>query len=423
MLKKYLFFIVITFFLLGLYGCNNSAMGDKMRLSNIKGATNPNYSALNSNNLSYDDDYASLLQAFSIKSAQAIIEPGSKNVVISPISYYMTLAMLSEMTNGICFDEILTALQMPNLPYIRRNSQKLFCDHFNIDGDFHRIFMGNSLWIDDTFKVNKTLLDELAKYYYALSFNGDLQSIKTAKKIKEWIDSSTDKLIKSIPEDYIQDKDVALVFFNTLLFKAKWQDKFISSNINEFILSNKEKIKANYMLDNTGSKAYVDDDFISYYKTFSNAYYMSFILPNESLTPMDLIQDDILTKIISSKKSPNQLDAVAHLPKFSIPYEVDLIEPTTKLGIKEIFNPINQGFEKVNDEIGVFVSLYKQKTYLEIDETGIKAAAVTTVAVKSDSIALPKDPLTIVFNRPFIFIVYDSLDIPLFMGIINNPNT
>lgn len=418
-MKKKFVFLIITFILgFSLASCS-ATMGPKMKLSKVSGGVNPNFQELDVD-LNYDTDYIDYLKTFSINSTKAVLTDTTKNSLFSPISYYMTLAMLLEMTNDTCFDEILAALNMPDISYVRHNSKTLFTKHFEIVSDKERIFMGNSLWIDNEFTVKNTLLENLAKYYYATSYNGDLQSSETAKKMKAWIDSATDNLIKSKYQDYIQPEEMVLILINTLLLKAKWINNLIPDGKKDFFNDNSQ-VKADFYRDANGL-AHVDEDYISYFKYYTNGYYMSFVLPNESNKVDSLIEDPLtLTKIMSGKKDLGLVDARAYIPKFGFPYEVNLVGPSKSLGINEIFNELNQGFKKVNDDVNIFVSLYKQKSYLEIDEFGVKAAAVTIVGAKATS-ANPNDPITVVFNRPFVFVVFDQQHIPLFVGVLNSPN-
>ena len=61
------------------------------------------------------------------------------------------------------------------------------------------------------------------------------------------------------------------------------------------------------------------------------------------------------------------------------------------------------------------------KTFIRVDETGTEAAAVTAVIMKATSIA-PTETLRLLFDRPFFYAILDlERNIPLFMGVLDNP--
>ena len=60
------------------------------------------------------------------------------------------------------------------------------------------------------------------------------------------------------------------------------------------------------------------------------------------------------------------------------------------------------------------------KTYLELDESGTRAAAATVVEVVGD--ALPsEDVKTVTLDRPFLYMIVDThACVPLFMGTVTS---
>ena len=58
------------------------------------------------------------------------------------------------------------------------------------------------------------------------------------------------------------------------------------------------------------------------------------------------------------------------------------------------------------------------KTYLELDENGTKAAAVTAV-VNEAACAAPTEVHRVVLDRPFVYMIVDThANLPLFLGTV-----
>jgi len=113
-----------------------------------------------------------------------------------------------------------------------------------------------------------------------------------------------------------------------------------------------------------------------------------------------------------------------YIPKFKVEYkpESGLNKILTKLGMGKAFTG-SADFSGISD-VGLFISQVNQKTYIEVDEKGTEAAAVTIIDVATSSIDDPPRPPKPVFyaNRPFLFAIQENTTgTTLFMGKIGNP--
>jgi serpin B len=64
-----------------------------------------------------------------------------------------------------------------------------------------------------------------------------------------------------------------------------------------------------------------------------------------------------------------------------------------------------------------------QRTAVEMDEKGTKAAAVTGIMFDTCSIEIDERPIkNVVLDRPFMFMILDDDNNILFYGNIENPN-
>ena len=68
------------------------------------------------------------------------------------------------------------------------------------------------------------------------------------------------------------------------------------------------------------------------------------------------------------------------LPKFKLEYGVELKGPLMALGMKTAFD--NADFTGISDH-GLFVSAFRQRTFIDVNEEGTEAAAVTAMTIES----------------------------------------
>jgi serine protease inhibitor len=108
-----------------------------------------------------------------------------------------------------------------------------------------------------------------------------------------------------------------------------------------------------------------------------------------------------------------------YLPKFEVESEYDLNDVIMSLGVKLPFDSLNGDLSRMNPNAKkLYVESTRQKARIKTNEKGTEAAAITEMVFRSVNITP-----TVRFNRPFMYMVMDDkLNVPLFMGIVNNPN-
>lgn len=105
------------------------------------------------------------------------------------------------------------------------------------------------------------------------------------------------------------------------------------------------------------------------------------------------------------------------LPRFSFEYKATLNDVLTALGMGPAFE-LNADFTGINPLGGLYISRVLHKTFIEVNEEGTEAAAVTGVEV--GVVSDPDYPVLIV-NRPFIFAIREKESGTIFfMGKVLN---
>jgi serpin B len=108
------------------------------------------------------------------------------------------------------------------------------------------------------------------------------------------------------------------------------------------------------------------------------------------------------------------------LPRFKMEYAVVLNNPLKALGMKQAFAS-NADFSAMADE-PLYVSEVKQNSFVDVNEEGTEAAAVTTVTMKATGVFRPDKSFEMIVDRPFLFVIGDdSTKSVLFMGVVYDP--
>jgi serpin B len=104
------------------------------------------------------------------------------------------------------------------------------------------------------------------------------------------------------------------------------------------------------------------------------------------------------------------------LPRFKFGYEVELNETLKTLGMEIAFDPSRADFSDMFVDGEGWIDKAKHKTFIQVDEKGTEAAAVTQV------IFLDSMPPPVICDRPFLIVIHEDVSgTILFMGRIANP--
>lgn len=373
-----------------------------------------------------DKKFVENLNQFSIKSSSIVLANQDKetNSIYSPISLYMALAMAGETSQGETQAQIVEALNMDNIEMVRSETGKLFRSLY-FHNEIGKLSLNNSLWLNDQVDFNKATLDSLATYYYAHSFNLDFKDRSNSKKISNWVSENTGDHLENSADDFPVDRDAVMKLINTVSFYDEWIDPFDEKNTDSdnFTLEDGEQVPTDFMNMTYGSHGFVGaEGYTSSALQMKNGNSMIFILPDEGVSPEDILSDpikleDAISSLYSEKSQMGEV--IFKIPKFDFKSTLDLNNLVKQLGIEAAFTDTGD-FSPLADTRPLFISDIKQSSAISIDEKGVKASSFTSIDYAGS--AQPDGRAEIILDRPFIFAITGIDNSPLFVGIVNNPN-
>jgi serpin B len=124
-------------------------------------------------------------------------------------------------------------------------------------------------------------------------------------------------------------------------------------------------------------------------------------------------QDQLLRQLRSRKGS-------VALPRFKLEYGAELKQPLQAMGLSL---PFSRGADFSGMSASpLYLSAVRHKSFVEVNEEGTEAAAVT-VGIMSLAMVRPVvPPFEMVVDRPFLFVIADNLTRAiLFMGVVFDP--
>jgi serpin B len=105
------------------------------------------------------------------------------------------------------------------------------------------------------------------------------------------------------------------------------------------------------------------------------------------------------------------------VPKFQFSSSINLNGALSNMGMSIAFTKAAD-FTGINPLGGLQITSVDHKAYIDVDETGTTAAAVTSVTIGISAVA----ENSIVIDHPFIFVIREmKTGLILFAGTVNNP--
>lgn len=353
----------------------------------------------------------------------------NKNILISPLSITAALSMTANGADGETRDEMEQVLGS-GIKLDDLNEYLAWYLNNLPDGQMEKLRAANSIWIKDipSFKVLDSFLETNQRYYSSEIYKAAFDK-STAKDINSWVNRNTDGMIPQMLKENIFDenKDILMTLVNTLFFEADWKTPYSNSYDSKFTGINGEKTDIKAM----SSREYLYyelDNADAFKKPYAGRYSFVGILPHEDLDLYDFI-DGLdaaeLTEALSDPYDPSKLLLHAMIPKFSYNYELDLNDILTDMGMGSAFKG-SADFSKINDlsvpgAQPLMINSVLHKTRIEMTEKGTRAAAATSVSMAAGS-AAPTDQkiVDIILNRPFVYMIVDENNIPVFIGAATN---
>ena len=115
-------------------------------------------------------------------------------------------------------------------------------------------------------------------------------------------------------------------------------------------------------------------------------------------------------------------DVIVHMPKLKFEYNTDLKNTLSDMGMEIAFTD-NADFTGINPNGGLMISSVKHKTFVEVNEEGTEAAAVTSIGVVGTSYPPEESgPVYFTVNRPFVLAIREKISGSIvFIGQVTNP--
>ena len=281
--------------------------------------------------------------------------------------------------------------------------------------------IANSVWFHNEFELEQTYVALVESFAEQIDFSDD----GAGEIVNEWVNASTRGLIDSIlPDGPI---DGYLVAVNSIYLKAQWDGdpfRLEMTTTDTFYTSVTQATTA------TASTAHF------MHAVLNDAGYSSVAVPGFQILRLVFFTGDLSmivalptnensgvatsVGILSALSSLNRTRVALALPRFQFEseYKESLMSALQALGMTA---PFIGNMCPFSNSFCVQITEIIQKTFIDLNEDGIEAAAATAITLGKGAPPVTT-PILMVVDHPFQFFVYDAVEeMVIFEGRVGNP--
>lgn len=346
------------------------------------------------------------------------------NAFFSPLSLNMAIGTLYNGASGDTRAEMNQIWGISNFSVSGLNDYYQTITQGLLEVDpFTDITIANSIWYRSDFSMKEGFTETSKRYFDADVQALDFNDSNAANIINNWCADKTRGRINNIAATPMSG-DRMMYLANAIYFKSKWQmeKRFRKEQTkpDDFTQSDGKILRVEMMEQTTTLPYYSDPDFQCVELPYGNrAYSMIAFLPPENGNISHLTEhlSNVHWESIVNKMKSERV--WLKLPRFRIECTIPLNQPLKNVGMQQIFNG---GFTHLSDD-DFYVSDIRQKAFVEVNEEGTEAAAVTAMMIVGYGVMKRSDePVRFFANRPFMLLIREkSTGVILFIGRIDEP--
>ena len=347
-----------------------------------------------------------------------------KNLMLSPLSASTALTMLLNGCGGDTYDQLKKTLKYPedmSISEVNEVYKSLVNQLLTVDPKV-KLALANAIFYRESFSVKPPFLNTMSSDFGAQTEGLDFALPSALTAINKWASDNTNGKIPKVLDEI--SPDAVMFLMNALYFKGDWSyqfDKALTSD-KPFHIPGGNSVNVSTMNGEVGSKVAGGDNYKAIELPYGRTNFtMVIIVPDETLAGFNSAftaeRWNIITSAFDGQQEYGEMKV--SMPKFRFSYEKILNDQLQSMGMIDAFNSSLANLSGISDA-SIFVSFVKQNTFVEVDEKGTEAAAVTTIGIEVTSV--PPQPKQFIIDKPFIFAIRErTTNALLFIGQIVNP--
>ena len=351
----------------------------------------------------------------------AVERPG-QNVVMSPAGITIALAMTTAGAGSTTLDEMLSTLGIDDAAAIHPSMNALSAALDARSHDDVTVSIANSLWGHNDLTFQPAFLEVLAGEYGAamntVDYVSDTEGARVA--INGWVSDSTEERIPELIDEGVLFSDTRLTLVNAVYLKAPWLAPFDPEATVDgpFTLPDSSVVDVPMMTATTPMMFATGDGWRAVELPYAGRELaMLIFVPEDGF--FDQFEEIFL--VTDATQYLEAREVTLSLPRFGIESNVALGDVLVAMGMVQAFTD-SADFSAMTVDEELHIAAIVHQANITVDEVGTEAAAATAVMMQATSAPAPLEPVTLVVDRPFVFVLRDrATGAILFLGRVADP--
>lgn len=350
---------------------------------------------------------------------EMVAQEEDTNIFISPLSMSYALTMTYNGADGQTEEAMKTVLGLGDYSSeeINQSFKSLTATLLTLDPSLI-VELANSIWYLNTFEVEQDFIDVNRDYFDAQVIPSDFSSPTACDDINGWIEDKTNDKIQDIIDCPI-DPMTVMFLINAIYFKGSWTVEFDPEETSPGTFYSPGGEVQCDMMNRWDEISYLfTDEFKAVDLPYGDELFsMTVFLPAEDVS-VDQFIDGLTEEKFYSWLADFKQDSVdLYMPKFRFNYDKKLKEVLSDMGMAIAFQG-NADFSGINPTANLYINDVIHGSFVQVDEKGTEAAAVTIVEIRYTSV--PRNYMRV--DSPFVFVIHEkTTGAILFMGKVINP--
>ncbi|MBO7744571.1 serpin family protein [Paenibacillus sp. MWE-103] len=348
------------------------------------------------------------------------------NTLFSPFSVSLALSLMLDGARGETREELLKLLAVQGIGRDAINhGNEVLLDLIEHDDPKTEVRIANAIWAQKGLPLRDDYVKAMKQAYAAkiatLDF-GDKPA--AAKTVNGWVSDRTEGLIRDLVSEDDISGQTAMMLVNAIYFHGRWTEPFETSATRDEPFHREDGTDVTVPM--MGKRETLPHKSTPAYKAVQIPYgsgQWRFIaaLPADGRTLKEA-EAALLRDPAEWTEGFEASETALALPRFKMAATSNLTETLRALGMVRSLSPAADFSGIAGEEAELFVSRALHKAFIEVDETGTKAAAATAIVGDSGS-AGPADVFEFRADRPFLFAVVNATTgVLAFMGRVADPS-
>jgi serpin B len=375
------------------------------------------------------------------------------NALLSPYSIQSALAMAYAGADGVTREEMVKALHYPkdeaalhqSFAALRKTLEELMRRsaesserqrQYSATNDPLVLTIANRLFGQSGYEFRQSFLSLLNDSYAAPFEPMEFKKhpALAARHINVWVENQTRQRIRNLVAEDALNELTRLVLVNAIYLKAPWAEPFEPSATKPgpFYVNGGQRFDVPTMNKRHELPFAQGDGFVAVSLPLAYPLQFRIFLPAKR-DGLALLEKQLSPDMLAGKIKWERRDVTLSLPRFKLePPVLSLRAALQALGMKTAFDvpPGSANFDRIaprrlDDYLAI--SDVFHKTFLNLDEKGIEAAAATAILFETAGIHQPPKPVEVRVDHPFLFAIVtqsgteSSGTTCLFLGHVTDP--